>query len=430
MSIEEATRLYRAGQYSAARTVAASLTQGPATGAALLLIAKAFAAESDVEGLSRVMGFAQQLGTPPEHSLFRILGSMLHEDKLYAPLSSLEHRFAEGSLLHPVALYHASCARMMQGDQIRAMRGFDAFRLMMPKYLNALPMGTDDAFNTMFRQATLVLPPEKTAERVAAGASMLPTQEDFRMIRQPAALPEGPVFLCSADHRYVRHFLERWLARLAPGGRAVHVHVVDPTPDSVALVERLAAALGLADRLSASTSRDTRGTSTSFACARFEVAPLLLDAFARPLIAIDIDSAATSALAALAANLPEADYAGFETDRCEPASVHPAGVMVFAPTASGTDFAGDLAAYCRTRLHLAVRLNWLLDQAALYSVLKLYAKTRPDFRYVALDRYTGRPMGDHIEGMASDEEKQAIKAESAGIGDARPSMTVESTWAP
>ncbi|HTH96153.1 MAG TPA: hypothetical protein VL574_01980 [Stellaceae bacterium] len=412
MGLEAASALYRQGRYPEAQQQALASSDQAEFEAALMLVVKCYVAMGDVDGLGRMLAVNKQNGVPPERSLFFILRECL-ADGHYQQLIALDQAILPGNILHPVALYHASCARMMLGQEDEALAGFDRFRHAMRDYFDRFPLlVTNNDINVMFRQGTLVLPAQATAAQVAAGAAMAPVQSDFEMVRPRITAGEGPILACCADARYIEFFVPRWLESMAMLGFDMHVHVVNPTTDSRALIEDLVGKLQLGGRLSASTSIDRYGTSTSFACARFEVVPLLLEHLGRTIVAIDIDVGATPRLRDLAANLPEAGFACFETGRREPASVHQASIMAFSADDAGLGFVRDLAAYCRPKLHYPSRLNWMLDQAALFSLTRLYARTRSDFRYVALDRFTGLNLADHVYGLAEDAEKFALKKAS------------------
>jgi hypothetical protein len=429
MTLENARVNYAAGDYSGALNSSLAAAKGADAGAALLIAAKCLVALSNFTGLARVLDVARQYGAPIERTFLRILHDCL-ADGLHAPLVALETVMPMGSPLHPIALYHASCARMMLGDDSGAGEGFARFREAVPSALRSLPFGTDDEFNIMFRQGTLVLAPDQTAGRIADGAMMPAVQTEFALLRTPGVQDESPVVACCADTRYVAFFLPRWLAPLARQGGALHVHVIDPDDDVLALIDGLIRELGLGDRLGISISRDRHGTATSYACARFEIVPQLIEQIRRPVLTLDIDVAVTSSFARLK-RMGDVDFACFETGRCEPASVHQASIMTFDRSVAALGFARDLAAYCRPKLHQPVRINWMLDQAALYSVLRLYRTVKPAFRYLALDQVTGQPMTDYLVNLASDAEKHALKVARAGLGaEAGPSGEVAFSWEP
>lgn len=430
MSLENAEHLYAKAEYKGALREALDSAKGADAGFAYLIAAKCLVALYNFDGLGKIVGFAQQNGAAPERTFFRILHDCL-ADKIYQPLVALDRVVPDSSIFHPIALYHASCARMMLSDDVGAANGFDRFRLEMPRYLNSLPFGTDDEFNVIFRQGTLVLPPERTAARIASGVVFPASQEEIRMVRSPETPGSGPIVMCCADARYIEYFLAGWIAPLARLDLSLHIHVVNPDHNSRAVIDRLTDEFLLASRLSASVSSDRLGTATSYACARFETVPVLLELFQRPILALDIDVAATEALASLASSPFGADFACFETGRCEPASLHQASIMAFAYTSESIGFVRDLAAYCRPKLRQPVRLNWMLDQAALFSVIRLYRGTKPGFSYLALDRTTGHPLSNYIVGLASDEEKHLLKGEKAGLDSGSPdSGEVDILWEP
>jgi len=413
---------YRERSFAAALPLAVAVASrgGPDAQRAATVIENCLVALGDFNGLGRIVGLSQQNGVPPVETFFRILHNCLF-DGIYTPLLSLNEVIRPDSLLHPIALYHASCARMMLGDDDGALAGFDQFRRTLPRFLQTLPIATHEPINVMFRQGTQVLPAEGTRDRLAKGAALPQTQQGLTILRPPGG-GNLPIVFCCADARYVNYFLPRWSELIRGDDRALHVHVVDPDDASLALAAELPVGL--------STSRDPQPTATRYSCARFEVIPRILDAFRRPLVAVDIDSGATPRFAEVLAHLGPFDFGCFETGRCEPASVHAAGIMVFAPTAAAVGFCTDIAHYCRPKLHQAVRINWLLDQAALFSVLRLYRKDRPEFRYAALDVLTGHKMGDCITGLASDEEKDRIKIASSGASLDPSTGRVDFVWEP
>jgi len=429
MSLEAAAAVYARGDYAGALGLASAAAQGPDAGAALLILAKCSVGLGDFTGLGNVLGFAQKQGASPELTFFRIVHDCLL-DGMTQPLIALSAAIPDG-LLHPLALYHASCARLVLGDRYAALAGFNQFRLALPRFFHALPFGTNDEFNVMFRQGTLVLPPEETRARIAHGTALPPVQRDIQILKPLRAIGGAATIMCCADARYIAYFLPRWLAGMISTDTPIHVHVINPDPEALALVEEMTTQHDLVEKLSLSTSLDGTATATSYACARFEIVAYLLENLNGPLMTVDIDVAATPAFSSLLATPVTADFSCFETGRCEPASVHQASIMAFANTPRSLTFARDLAAYCRPKLHQPVRINWMLDQAALFSVLGLYDSEEPKFRYCALDRASGRPMSDYIIGLASDEEKHAIKVKSAGL-DANADATGKTTfvWEP
>jgi hypothetical protein len=428
MTLTLVTELYAQGRYDEALQIALNNVNPAEQAETLLLVSKCFVATGDIAGLGNILSLNEQSGTPPTRTLYLILHNCI-EDGLYRQLIAMEKAVPAGNPLFPIILYYASCAQLMLGQDDEALAGFERFRLAVPTFFNSMPLLADNSFNVMFRQATLVLPVQSTAARLAEGAVMPPAQADIELVRPQASDGVSPCIICCADARYVHHFLPRWLGALAGFRHAVHVHIINPDTEILPLVDRLGSELGIARRLSASISTDRLHTATSYACARFEIVPFLLRELGRPVLALDIDVAATASLDALASSPFTGDFGCFETGRRAPASIHQASVMWFAQSAETFTFVADLAAFCRPKLNQVVPANWMLDQAALFSVIRLYRRTHPDFDYQALDRVTGSPMADFVSGLASEAEKQAIKAEVSGL-NRNATAHLDLSWVP
>ena len=61
-----------------------------------------------------------------------------------------------------------------------------------------------------------------------------------------------------------------------------------------------------------------------------------------------------------------------------------------------------------SKLDRPLFLTWMLDQAAMYSVLTLLAKTRPSFRFTDLGKATGHAYVDVTRQLSTEAEKNAI----------------------
>jgi hypothetical protein len=76
--------------------------------------------------------------------------------------------------------------------------------------------------------------------RPAAFRDWFPMAADAAILRPPPP-GEGLLYLCGADSRYATAFAPEVLAALARhGGRRLHLHLVDPTPGCLELLDRLA----------------------------------------------------------------------------------------------------------------------------------------------------------------------------------------------
>jgi hypothetical protein len=405
--------LYRTRQYDAALEQALALAADPQLrGEALGLAAQCAVGLDRVDHLSKLIGAAEQGGVIPASFLARVLLRCLDDDML-DQLVSLGRLVPEGNPVFPITTYYAACAHMVAGREDEAQAGFNRFRLTIRPYVAGLPMIKDGYLNLIFRQGTLVLPPAETAERIAQVPAGPEPQADFRMIRpfQAAGVAPGtPLVMGCGDARYVSYFARDWAASLGPQVPRLHIHVINPDADALAALDAVAAALPPGVFLSASTSEDAHyRTATAYACGRFFVVPRLLAQVGRPVVTIDLDAELQPGLLDLVSLAGAADFACFETGRREPASAHQASIMVFADSDPSRRFLSALGAFCRAKLDQTSAVNWLLDQAALYSVLRLFRRAEPDFRYAALDRLSGKRLDDVMRSIATDQQKNEMR---------------------
>lgn len=108
---------------------------------------------------------------------------------------------------------------------------------------------------------------------------------------------QGPVLVCAADGAYVERFARLFLASaetFARSGSRVHIHVVNPGPNTLGMLATLGA--GLRRLLLAVTWEEVgEGMSptdrmTYYTCARFLRLPALMDRYGAPMVISDIDA--------------------------------------------------------------------------------------------------------------------------------------------
>jgi len=189
-------------------------------------------------------------------------------------------------------------------------------------------------------------------------------------------LPAGgaPVILVGCDEGYWRRFgavfLTSWEER-APSC-ALHVHLIDPSEDTRAELERLHAARPA--RLSASWERfDVAGLSdyqrvTYYTCARFAVADRLLREVGAPVLQMDIDATVIADPGAALAGWPGWDVSIMRDGRGRgPMRDFLAGFMAFNATEKGRAFLALVLRYIGWHFDRDL-VFWGLDQAAPYCV--------------------------------------------------------------
>lgn len=306
---------------------------------------------------------------------------------------------------HAPALYYAGCAEVALGRHPAALELFERFKhAVLPRYA-AFPL-TDPGFNLIFRQGVLVERPEMVRQ---LAQQPVPAGPAIRFLGQPGGAG-AYVVAHVLDARYFRRFA----AQLCRGHRqaglseALHFHVL--AADDAVGGEMQALARSFPD-LTLGFSLEPPGPwdhPVYYTCARFLVMNRLLDHYGRTVMTLDADILPTLQTARIFAAADGADFACFQTGRDEPASVYQASIMVFDTGTRARAFVDDLVRFCVAKLALPPALAWMLDQAALYSVLTQRGVDDPGFRFASLDAILGVPLVAALRQLSDEAEKRAI----------------------
>ncbi|HLO79278.1 MAG TPA: hypothetical protein VK196_22710, partial [Magnetospirillum sp.] len=153
-----------------------------------------------------------------------------------------------------------------------------------------------------------------------------------------------------------------------------------------------------------------------YTCARFFVMNRLLERYGCPIMTCDADVLPTLPVERIFAVAAGADFACFQTGRDEPASFYQASIMVFGNGARAAALAADLARFCALKLGLPQALSWMLDQAAVYSLLAQRQADDPGFRFCPLDTALATDLDHVLRQLSTPEEKLSIMSgHPAGI---------------
>lgn len=223
--------------------------------------------------------------------------------------------------------------------------------------------------------------------------------------REPARAPAGdyaggdtPLVFAAADAGYAARFAELLAGNLAARapGIALHLHVVNPTPESEARIGRVKDLTQ--GHLDFAVTRETTDLArfdgpgghlpakTYYSCARFLALPALLARYRRPILVCDIDLAPTRDPRPWLDELAAADAGANVKIRYDFANHLLATMVYFGDTPSGREFATLVAGYCRHFLD-ARQAAWTLDQIALRAAF-LHLRRKGawrDFRVFAPD---------------------------------------------
>jgi hypothetical protein len=400
-----AFELRQSGKRAESASLACSLLETTEWYRALELAAVNFIELRSFPELANILQLADMRGYGAPLLFSRVLDNCLRTDQ-FDLIEDVAQRSPREAPLHVIGVYYVGCVRVVRHDAGAALAVFEYFRSIVGDYVSRIPFGTDRDLNVLYRQGILVAAPAEVQRRLAAAAELPAFLRDFTLVER--ARPSRTLVCACADARYAARFARDLFASIGPED-ALHLHVVDPLPETLLLFRELSAAGG-PGRFGASTSRDPNyGTATAYACARFFVLPLLLREYRRPIVTVDIDVRVTDRLASLDLASASFDFGCFETVRREPSSVYIAILMVMFPTQACQDFLEALSGFCQYALKMSISGNWLLDQAALYSVKHYFSVGRPDFQFQVLNGPTGGTALDFVTLVTTDEEKYDIR---------------------
>ena len=213
--------------------------------------------------------------------------------------------------------------------------------------------------------------------------SLLGAFPPLELLAEPPA-GRGPLLAVSCDDGYYRRFATGLLdsVEAAGGGVAVHVHVVNPSPETLADLarrrERLP--LGASREVVDFTGWDDHRRTTYYACIRFLRWHQLMTRWGRPLLHLDADCTLAGGLDGLVALLEGSDVGLLRDARWRgPTREVTVCFAGFQPTPAGRAFLALTAAYIGNFLRDG-RGFWMLDQAAPFAVLDALERRRDGLR--------------------------------------------------
>jgi hypothetical protein len=308
------------------------------------------------------------------------------------------------------AAYNAGCAALIQGDEDRAYAFFGRFKRHLADSQAAFPIGPNSLFNIAYRQGSLI--EDRDYVRDLAG---------FEAVRR--TLPE-PVFetgsvgdgdtviAACCDRPYFERFapgLVASAARHLPGS-TLHLHVIAPDESTQG---RAAALASSAPEITLALSTEAAGPFHSgayFASSRFLIGQALLERYRRRLVLVDVDIELLAPLDDLLAAVGDHDLAVFRHDGAGPCSRYPAVLTCWAPDERARDLLDRTGRFILSKLHIEWPHNWMLDQAALASIIRWAATERPNAAIAIANDVTGRNWDHWVRSVGGDEKAAMIRA--------------------
>jgi len=340
-----------------------------------------------------------------------VLGVLLAY-KLRAHVKAFDAALPDTSVYKPSTLYQAGCADLLDGDEDSAFARFARFKAMAAGRTD-LPIGADSHFNIAYRQGSLIEDADFVRALVesAAVVGRLPPRVDAG---EPHLGPRPYVLAAACDGRYFERFAPGFVAsaaRTMPGA-TLHFHVMEADAAGRALFAQLAAG---APELALNLSTEAESPFKSgayYASARFLIGPDLLRRYARPLVLLDADIEFEQALDPLIAAAAGSDFACFRHDGAGPCSRYPAVLSVTQPQQGGAILLERIRLFVLAKLDIEWPFNWMLDQAALGSVIRWAGKTRTDCSVGVLNDLVGTHFQPWLRSVGGEEKAALIRAAS------------------
>ncbi|HLZ66668.1 MAG TPA: hypothetical protein VKQ29_10580 [Aliidongia sp.] len=332
--------------------------------------------------------------------------------KLRGHVKALDAALPDASVYKPSTLYQAACAHLLDGAEDAAFERLGRFKAMVAACPD-LPIGADSHFNIAYRQGTLI----EDAQFVDglgdgdAVARRLPPRVDEGT---PGSGERPYVLAVACDGRYFERFAPGFVAsaaRTMPGA-TLHFHVMEADEASRELFRRLAAdAPDLVLNLSTEAASPFK-SGAYYASARFLIGPELLRRYDRPLVLLDADVEFEQALDPLVAAAAGADFACFRHEGAGPCSRYPAVLSVTRPGEGGRDFLERVRRFVLAKLDIEWPFNWMLDQAAMGSVIRWAHKTPAAPDVGVLNDLVGTHYQPWLRSVGGEEKAALIRAAS------------------
>jgi|HubBroStandDraft_1064217.scaffolds.fasta_scaffold00391_26 hypothetical protein len=340
---------------------------------------------------------------------FHGAAGMLVSYRLFDQVRALARMLPEASPYHLPACYNAGCAALLQGCEDAAFEEFARFRRSAAGHAADLPIGADSPFNVAWRQAMLI---EDRAYVEALGDGWairrrLPAPV-FTVPRRGSA---EAILAAACDARYFRLFAPGFVLSAATHmpDMTVHLHLIEPDDTALALFAALAAETpSLALNLSTEAAGPWR-SGAYYASSRFLVGSALLRHYGARLVLTDVDVEFTAPLDDLLAATADRDFAGFRHDGAGPCSRWPAVLTIWDPGAGGAALLDQVARFILSKLDVEWPYNWMLDQAALGSVLRWARAAHPARRIGVINDLTGRHFHPWLRSVGGAEKAALIR---------------------
>ncbi len=283
---------------------------------------------------------------------------------------------------HPsqiLALYFAGCSLLSNGNMSVAFEKFELFKNFLMANKPLFPISKNTNLNIMFRHAFLIERPEIVKQIEEQDIHSFPDYNPGINFDRPPYMPHitsHPIFLSCCNDLYFRKFGYAFLKSIiafCPNAIA-HIHLTShdkTTKNTIDQFRKDNPDLKL--NFSIENNTNFNG-SVYFSCNRFLLIERLLKFYKSNITIFDIDGELIADPTFILRIANKFDFSCFSSERKEPASIYQAGVTFFSFTPQTIIFSQLLKKFILLKLKLPQGITWLLDQAALFSVIKYMEK--------------------------------------------------------
>lgn len=303
--------------------------------------------------------------------------------------------------------YFAGCVQLLTGAEDEAFALFARFKQLVALHGAKLDSGAQSHFNIAYRQGTLV---EDRGYFDGLDPEAFQAVPEPQIIAQPAMRPAHAMVLAACDGAYLARFGKGLVDSFHQfgDGFALHLHVVAPDDQAMGVLAGLTG-----DRVGASVEAAQPDLDGAYySCSRFLAARRLASLWQGPVLAVDVDVELVAPLAPLAAAAASCDFAVFRHSGYGPCSRYPAVATWFGAGPGGAEALRRITDFIVSKRALRTPYNWMLDQAALASAVRLLRGGAVSVGF--LDDRGNPPWTHYLHSAGSEQEKAAMVAAANG----------------
>ena len=405
---QTALDLFAEGKHRQASDLAASVAaEHGANDISSLVMGLCSAAERDSHGFMQTMNDRQTKFADGRDFCERVTHALLdmaHHDSI----AFLEETFREVPALYFIFLYYVGCSRMVRGDMEGAFSCFSQFRMVVRQRVAEVDFIHNPTMNRLMRQGRLVAEPEEVARRLSADSPPAGFSPEVTFLGEPTPGRKAVIFT-ACNSLYLHSMGAAFVEALngLPANLGVHIHVVSPDQQSLALAKTLSEARPGGVDFSVESAPPFE-TVTYYSCSRFFVLDRVLDFHGCAALSLDIDISVEDIGDRILNHCGDYDFCCFSTERNEPASVYQASIRYWAHNPRTHAFIDALKKFFWPELSNPTAVTWMLDQAALISTMHYFAKTGEAFRFGDLRQLTGKNIEEVMTSIVAEEVKQSV----------------------